>query len=152
MPKLRAILALALLALLPFSLDAQGKKKGKKKAGDNPEAPQVVNMPAAKIAGEIPGDRVSDPNKQSDWPAIAASADGSLYAVYVEWNDKDADRVVLRRRDPAGAWGRPVAIDDGNWDHYAPAIVGRGNGALAVWSGQSNGNFDLFAAEISADG
>jgi hypothetical protein len=156
MPKIDATLAvtLALVAILPFTLDAQGKKKGggKKKAGDNPEAMQVVNLPPAKIAGEIPGDRVSDPNKQSDWPAMAYAADGSLYAVYVEWNDKDADRVIVRRRDPAGKWGPPVAIDDGNWDHYAPAIVARGNGALAVWSGQSNGNFDLFASEIPASG
>ena len=65
---------------------------------------------------------------------MAYSADGSLWAVYVEWNDKDADRVLVRRRDPAGTWGKPVAIDDGNWDHYAPTIVGRGNGVLAIWS------------------
>ena len=45
-----------------------------------------------------------------------------------------------------------MAIDDGNWDHYSPAIVAHGDGALAIWSGQSDGNYDLFAAEISASG
>ena len=51
--------------------------------GNEYEGPVVLNLAPAKIAGEIPGDRVSDPEKQSDWPAIAYAADGSLYAVYV---------------------------------------------------------------------
>ncbi|MCL5745670.1 MAG: hypothetical protein M1541_17385, partial [Acidobacteria bacterium] len=147
------VLVLMFSLFLPSALDAQKRGKGKKKkSGQNPEAAQVVNLPPATIAGEIPGDRASDPGRQSDWPAIAYSGDGSLYTVYIEWNDKDADRVIVRRRDAGGAWGQPVAIDDGCWDHYSPTIVGRRNGALAVWSGQSNGNFELYASEISASG
>ena len=53
---------------------------------------------------------------------------------------------------PAANGSAPIAIDDGNWDHYSPTIVARGNGALAIWSGQSKSGFDLFAAEISPDG
>jgi hypothetical protein len=45
-----------------------------------------------------------------------------------------------------------VPIDDGNWDHYSPAIVARAGGALVLWSGQSDGNFDLYAAEVAASG
>jgi len=144
-------LLLILLLALPFALSAQNAKK-KKKAEQDPEGQQVVNLPPATIAGEIPGDRASDPGKQADWPAIAYAADGSLYAIYIEWNDKDADRVVVRRRDPSGAWGRPVPIDDGNWDHYSPALVAHGHGALAIWSGQSDGNYDLYAAEVTPNG
>ena len=147
----RHLAAVTLLLAVPLLCQAQGKKK-KKAAENNPEAQQIVNLPPATIAGELPGDRASDPGKQSDWPAIAYAADGSLYAIFIEWNDKDADRVVVRRRDPGGVWGRPIVVDDGNWDHYSPAIVGRGSGALAIWSGQSDGNFDLFAAEITAGG
>src|SRR5690349_6376302 len=148
-------LLLAVVVAVPVGMEGQGGQKkggGKKKTGDNPEAPQMVNMPPAAITGEIPGDRASDMNKQSDWPAISSAADGSLYAIYVEWNDKDADRVVVRRRDPSGVWGNAIAIDDGNGDHYSPAIVARGSSALAIWSGQVNGNFDLYSAEISASG
>ena len=63
MTKLKALLALILLAVTPLMLDGQARKKGagKKKAGDNPEGPVVLNLAPAKIAGEIPGDRVSDP-------------------------------------------------------------------------------------------
>ncbi|MDQ2899679.1 MAG: hypothetical protein M3Y07_07740, partial [Acidobacteriota bacterium] len=123
--------------------------------GQNPERAAANNMPAAQIAGEIPGDRVSNPDKQGDWPAITYAKDGALYATWIEWNDKDADRVLVRRRDPQGKWGPEIAIDDGNWDHYSPTIVSRGSGgdgAMAIWSGQSDGNYDLFAATISASG
>jgi hypothetical protein len=140
-----------LILITTIALHAQGKKK-KQAAADNPEGPQIVNLGEAKLAGEIPGDRVSDPEKQSDWPAIATAADGSLYAIYVVWNDKDADSIVVRRKDPNGKWDAPVTIDDGAWDHYSPTIVARGNGALAIWSGQAKSGFDLYAAEISPGG
>jgi hypothetical protein len=137
------------VCLLSVCADAQARKKAK--AADNPEAPQGNNMPAATLAGEIPGERASVADKQCDWPAIAYASDGSLYAIYIEWNDKDADRVVVRKKTN-GNWSAPMAIEDGNWDHYSPAIVAHGNGALAIWSGQSTGNYDLYAAEIPASG
>jgi hypothetical protein len=116
------------------------------------EGPARVNLPAGQIAGEIGGDRLSNPDKQGDWPAIAYSQDGSLWAIWIEWNDKNADCVMVRRRDPQGKWGGEIAIDDGNWDHYSPTIVATTGGAMAIWSGQSDGNYDLFAASISSDG
>lgn len=118
----------------------------------NPEGPQSVALPAAQTAGEVPGDRVGNPDKQGDWPAIAYGRDGSLYVIWIEWNDKDADRVMVRRRDPQGRWGAEITIEDGNWDHYSPAIVARPNGVMAIWAGQSDGNYDLFAADISSSG
>ncbi|MGH9658018.1 MAG: TolB family protein, partial [Bryobacteraceae bacterium] len=137
--------ALAWLSLV-LAVDAQQPKK---KAG---AAKPQIPIDDARIAGEIGGDLASDPGKQSDWPALAAATDGALWAAYVEWNDKDADRVVVRRRTPAGEWQTPVALDDGNWDHYAPAVVARGGSALVVWSGQTGGNFELYVAEVGADG
>src|ERR1043166_53148 len=129
---------LAVLSLYPFAF-VSAQRVG-------------VNLPPAKIAGELPAERVSNPEKQGDWPSIAYAADGALYAFWIEWNDKDADRVLVRRRDEQGRWGKEIAIADGNWDHYSPAIVARGEGAMAIWSGQSAGNYDLFTAEISSAG
>src|SRR5881396_1306857 len=100
-----------LLLISMLALHAQAQKK-KKKGGDNPEGPQVVNLGPARLAGEISGERVSDPGKQSDWPAVAAAADGSFYAIYVVWNHKDADIVVVRRKDPGGKWEPPVTLED----------------------------------------
>ncbi|MBV9083904.1 MAG: DUF3604 domain-containing protein, partial [Acidobacteriaceae bacterium] len=118
----------------------------------NPEGPAASNLPQARVAGEIPAERISNPQKQGDWPAIAAGGDGSLWAIWIEWNDKDADRVLVKRRDAQGKWGSEIQIADGNWDHYSPQIVARGGDAMAIWSGQSDGNFDLFAATIAASG
>lgn len=146
----------AVMLLAPSVSRAQNQKKNAQKRGaatlQNPEAPQIDDLGPARLSGEIPGDRASDPGKHSDWPAISYANDGSLYAIFIEWNDKDADRIVVRRRDPRGTWGAPVVIADGNWDHYSPAIVARGGNALALWSGQSDGNYELYAAEISANG
>ena len=121
-------------------------------APPNPEAAVASNLPPAQTAGEIPAERISNAGKQGDWPAIASCPDGSLWAIWIEWNDKDADRVLAKRRDPQGNWGPEIEIGDGNWDHYSPQIVALGTGAMAVWSGQADGNFDLFAAKISETG
>ena len=118
----------------------------------NPEGPANVNLPPAQIAGEIAASRVSNPAKQGDWPAAVFARDGALWVAWIEWNDRDADRVLVRRRDPQGAWGSEIAIDDGNWDHYSPTIAAQPSGVMVIWSGQSNGNFDLFAARISNAG
>src|SRR3954451_19990725 len=142
---------LCLLLIATLSLHAQGKKKAGKKA-DNPEGPVMVDLGEAKLAADIPGERVSEAEKQSDWPAIAATPDGSLYTIYVVWNDKDADSIVVRRRAPAGKWDAPITIADGAWDHYSPTIVARGNNAMAIWSGQAQTGFDLYCSEISAAG
>lgn len=146
------IVAAALAGLLLSPAAAQKKKKGGRKKGADPEATQNLNLVPATIAGEVGGDIASDPGKQSDWPAIAVARDGALWAAWVEWNDREADRIVVRRRDARGTWGAPIALDDGNWDHYTPALARHGDGVLAVWSGQSDGNFDLYAAEITAAG
>src|SRR5258708_5642506 len=118
----------------------------------NPEGPAAVNLPPAVVAGEIQGDRVSNPEKQGDWPAIAYTKDGSLWAIWIEWNDKDADRVLLRRRDPQGKWGGEIVIEDGNWDHYSPAIVAVRGGVVAILSRQSDGNYDPYSAPVSPSG
>ncbi|MGH6962208.1 MAG: TolB family protein, partial [Dongiaceae bacterium] len=114
---------------------------------------EQANLPDAKIAGEIPAVRVSPEDQTADWPALAVDNSGAAWIAYIEWNGRDADRVVVRRRAAGGdQWGEPIVLDDGSGDHYSPAIVATGDTALAIWSGQSDGNFDLYAAEIGASG
>ncbi len=112
---------------------------------------ETNSLPPAQLAGEIDAARLSPPETTADWPSIAAASDGSLWAIYIEW-DGGADRVVVRRRTPAGAWDNPIVIDDGNGDHYIPAITPRPQGALAAWSAQVDENFEVFTAEISDQG
>jgi len=145
-------------AQAPPSPAPQGQQAQQGPTGAQALGEQQVALPEAKIAGEIPATRVSPEEVTADWPAIAVGGDGAVWLIYIEWNGKDADRVVVRRRAPgAQQWSEPVALDDGNWDHYSPAIVARGDaargsGGLAIWSGQSDGNFELYAAEVDAGG
>src|SRR5258708_22472625 len=85
--------------------------------------PANVNLPPAQVAGEVAGERVSNPDNQGDWPAIARAKDGSLYAVRIEWNHKNARRVLGKRPDPHGRCGKEIPIEDGNWDHYSPTSI-----------------------------
>jgi hypothetical protein len=144
-----SIAAIALLLSLPLA--GQQPKKKKNNQG-NPEGPVTLNAGPMTIAGEVAGDRVSNPDKQGDWPSIANTRDGSQWAIWIEWNDKEADRVLVAHRPRNGAWQSPIEIQDGNWDHYSPTIVPMPEGVMALWSGQSNGNFDLFCATLSNDG
>ncbi len=113
---------------------------------------EIDGLAAAKVAAEIEAQRISEPERTSDWPAFTAAPDGSLWAVYIEWDGEMSDGVVVRRQSSSGEWGKPVAIDDGHSDHYIPAIAARPEGSLAVWSARVDGNFELFAAEVSIDG
>ncbi|MBK5291431.1 MAG: hypothetical protein JJE04_07140 [Acidobacteriia bacterium] len=152
----RVVAGLLMLAVA-LTLSAQQQKKknagkeNKKKAGGI-EAPAPGNAPLPKLAGQISGQLFSDAGKQSDWPAIAYSRDGSLWAAFLEWDDKDADRLLVRRRDPQGSWGAPIQIEDGLADHYLPAITAQGDGVTIVWSAQVDGNFELFASDVTAAG
>ena len=142
----------SLLLALTFCGSPIVAQEQKKAAGENPEAPVVLNLGPLTIAGEIAGDRISNPDKHGDWPAVTYGRDGSTWAIWIEWNDKDADRVLVARRPANGAWKPPIEIRDGNWDHYSPAIVAMPDGVMALWSGQSDGNYDLFGTTVSNGG
>ena len=110
------------------------------------------DLPPAEIAGRIPSVLVSPAGSTADWPALAASSDGSLWAAYVEWDGGASDSVVVRRRDPLGAWHAPVRVSGWNGDHYLPAVVAVPDGAMVFWSDQKDGSFDIFSARVGEDG
>ncbi len=153
------VLHLALIAILAVAPSAAFHKKGggKKKvakaaqSADGLETGAGVVLEPARIAGTIRGEAASDPKKQSDWPAIAHTPDGALWMAYVEWNDKDADRVLVRRRPAGGGWSEPVELFDGSGDHYAPALAASGNKVVVVWSAQVEGQFELYASEVGSN-
>lgn len=106
---------------------------------------------ALSLAGEFPGERVTEADVTSDWPAAAVTRGGTLHIAYVEWTPEAADKIVVRTRRSGGKWSEPLDVSGGG-DHYAPAIAARGEGAMVVWPAQVSGNFELFGAEISAEG
>jgi len=108
-------------------------------------------LPPAKIAGELPSEKITDGTKQSDFPAMAISPEGRIWVAFVEWNGRDADRIVVLTKSRDGKWSTPIALDDGLWDYF-PAVAALGENALVVWSAQKEGNFDLYWCIVHPDG
>ena len=104
-----------------------------------------------RLAGDLPGTAVGIPRHTADWPAITYGTDGTLYCAYVEWNGKQADRVVARI-SKEGTFPLEVFEISGWGDHYSPAITATPDGALVVWSRQVDGNFELFTRTLSPEG
>ena len=119
---------------------------------EQPATSASDELPPAEVAGEVASAIVSQSDRTADWPALASASDGSLWMAYVEWDGNAADTVVVRHRPPDGAWGEPIVIGDGNWDHYIPAIVAGPRGAMVFWSGRDQGDFDLYAAKVDESG
>jgi len=117
-----------------------GKPSARQVRGGKAKPPVVP----AKIAGELASEALTDGRLQSEWAAVSCSPDGTTWTVYVEWDGGKRDRVLARRRPAGGAWGDPVELVDGGSDHYWPAVVGLGDGAIAVWTAQSDGNAELY--------
>lgn len=120
-------------------------------SGQSLEEIPTNELPAAEIAGTVPSVRISPAETTADWPALAAGRDGSLWATYIEWDGRDSDRVMVRRRNPKGAWEEAIPVKDQNWEHYLPTVVAVPGGAMAFWSGRGE-SFDLYGAKISDEG
>ena len=104
-----------------------------------------------RLAGELAGVSVSAPEHTADWPTIAYGGDGTLCCAYVEWDGKQADRVVARVRREGSGWSEPIKIS-GWGDHYSPAIAATPDGALVVWSQPVDGDFELLSSTLSPEG
>ncbi len=135
------VLAGALATAFPQAQKTPKKNQTPAEAGDL-GGPLRANLPPAAIAGEVPAARLSDPEVTADWPAASGP-----WTIWIEWDGKDRDQVVVRKGETT------VTLDDGSGDHYSPAIAALPDGgALAAWAAQVDGNFELFAALISAAG
>lgn len=147
----KPLLALRALARLQKATKKQRKKRGSRKRNADANALQIVD-----VAEERPAERVSAVGAGApatdDFPAVTVTADGAVWAAYLEWNRANSDRVLLRRKGADGKWSDSVELKDGCFEHYSPALAARGNKVLAVWSGHNEDGFDVYAAEVSQDG
>lgn len=114
-------------------------------------------------------------NDDQDYPAAAASRDGSVWVAYIQFtpdpkfngirwqlpSDKEVtnfgelkevnhgDQVMLARY-ANGSWSAPIAITEGRGDLFKPAVAVDGSGRVWVfWSADQGGNFDLFARAVA---
>lgn len=102
--------------------------------------------PAAPTAGDLPTKRLTDADKMSEFPALAALGD-TLVAAWVEWR---TDHDVLRLRVKQGdVWGDPTELTarDGT-DIYQPQLAVVGQTIWCVWPERVDDNVDLYAVVV----
>ena len=79
-----------------------------------------------------------------DYPSLASTRSGTLWAAWQEYVEGEADLVLARSRDASG-WG-PVHLLDSDVDAFRTAVAEDSEGRVwVVWSGQMEGNWDLYA-------
>lgn len=85
----------------------------------------------------------SGPDAEDD-PSLLTAKDGALWLAYIAFNGQ-GDQVFVRRL-VGGRWTEPEAITSGGRDCFRTALAEDGSGRIwAVWSEQTQGNFDLHA-------
>jgi len=109
----------------------------------------------------------NNPDEQ-DYPAAAADKAGNIWAAYVDFkHNPDHNRIrlatnqfdlmtaktggdqIMLKRYSNGAWGDSIAISAPGGDLYRPAVAIDGKGRpWVVWSGNENGNFDIWARVV----
>ncbi|MBI3469764.1 MAG: hypothetical protein HY013_00225, partial [Candidatus Solibacter usitatus] len=82
--------------------------------------------------------------RQDDWPAVAASPDGSVWAAWLSF-DNGRDDLAIRRYQN-GKWGNLMWVPGTSGDSWMPQIaVDARNRVWVVWSQMEEGNWDLYA-------
>lgn len=102
---------------------------------------QTVSLPGG---GQMQAAMVGHEYRQDDLPAIAASADGSLWVSWLSFVG-DRDDVVIRQYKD-GQWGVLQWVPGTSGDSWLPQIgVDATNGVWVVWSQMARNNWDLYA-------
>ncbi len=82
--------------------------------------------------------------REDDWPAIAASPDGSLWVAWLSFNGAYDDVAIRQYRN--GVWSNIHWVPNTSGDSWLPQVaVDAANRPWVVWSQQLDGNWDLYA-------
>src|SRR5450755_1628359 len=82
--------------------------------------------------------------REDDWPAIAASPDGSLWVAWLSFNGSYDDVAIRQYRN--GVWSNIHWVPNTSGDSWLPQIaVDAQNRPWVVWSQQLDANWDLYA-------
>ena len=135
-------------------------------------APRSFLDGQAEIERQAAALRLTGPQTEDDFPALAKGPDGTIWLAYVEYlpgepyvlerilaGDFDAlvpaghgDRVRLVRFDGA-TWSAPMDVTDGGLDVWRPTVAVDGQGAVVVaWAQQVDGDWEIFTRRYTPPG
>src|SRR5579872_3484670 len=82
--------------------------------------------------------------RQHDFPAIGAGAEGTLWAAWLSYHDRREE--LNFRRYQGGRWTRLIPVGRATEDLWRPQVVtDAGNKPWLIWSEQERGNWDIYA-------
>jgi hypothetical protein len=82
--------------------------------------------------------------RQHDFPSIAAGRDGTLWAVWSSYHDRQEELNLRRWKD--GQWTRLIPVARAAADLWRPQVAVAGdNRPWLIWSQQTAGNWDIYA-------
>ena len=110
-----------------------------------PGSPGVPGVPEPLRAA-----RVSDPERQSDYPAVCSSPRGEIWAAWVEWDGKQ-DRILAARRTAEG-WQLPFEVYSGSSVCSGPAIAAVGDRIWCVWPALVRNDWEILARPVQGGG
>ena len=104
----------------------------------------LASLFAVSLAAQIVSTSISTDYREDDLPAVAASPDGSLWAVWLSYQDR-RDELGLRHYAD-GTWSNVQWVPNSSGDSWLPQIAVAADGKpWVVWSQMLNGNWDIYA-------
>ena len=112
--------------------------------------------PLAQLDGNARVERVPVSLKMTaepthdDYGSATLTRSGDEYLAYTSYQD-EADHVMVRR-NRGGRWGQPLKLTERCTDNFETVIAEAADGRVWVaWSGQVDGNWDIYARSIQGD-
>ncbi len=110
-------------------------------------APLPLLAGRVTVAAVPAPEKLSTPAYEDDEPSIAALSDDSLTVAWVAYRGR-ADRVLLRRRSPAGDWSEAEEVTPKPADIFRCSVVSPAPGSLwVIWSERDGEIWNLWARE-----
>ena len=104
----------------------------------------LVSLFAVSLTAQITSTSISTDYREDDLPAIAASPDGSLWSVWLSYQDR-RDELGLRHYTD-GKWSNVQWVPNSSGDSWLPQIAVSADGKpWVVWSQMLDDNWDIYA-------
>ena len=165
-----AVVVLAVGLVLAFSRQqTSGHPDDDDAARDDHPIRVAVAFAQGDAEGKQASVKLTGPNTEDDFPAMAKAADGTVWLAYVEYKPgqpivmeqvkekrfdtlvpkNNGDTILLRRFD-GNEWSTPIAVTEGGLDVWRPTVSVDGQGNVVVaWAQKVDGDWEILCRKYT---